>query len=465
SYLADLESGPVLTSTTLGAPLYLPAATVDAGEDRAILAWGSDGSMPSEAIYALDLETLETTTLSASGATPRAGTSGFLEADPYDGSRWVAWPGSPLGAGQVRFDLYGVDRSTLTIEPIHVVGVQTPPATLGAMASRDSDALFVVAGETLGGMSDQAWRFDLTERRWVRLTTSADAVTGGSPSPRRDVGVAPRISGADGFTFVGGRDAGGGPAGVTAWSFRPADATSAEWVEHTLDAASSEPDARRGASMFRAGCFGTGAGLFGGLGEPTYRDETWLLECPSGMVRGCTWTQVAPSPAPAARAFATSATSDTGTRVVTFGGFDSGGVFGDVWTLDPCASTPSWSDATPTSAGPVARWGHAMVIQDGGGGGAGVARWLVFGGYTTVGTTDPTRDVWALIDESGTFRWEEVSVAAGPGATAPTPRGQAAVTFDSRTLAGRRVDRLFVYGGGSETRIFGDLWELHFPAP
>ncbi len=179
-------------------------------------------------------------------------------------------------------------------------------------------------------------------------------------------------------------------------------------------------------------------------------------------------------------------------RMVLFGGRGSSGDRGDVWTFN--LSTNSWSDITPSSGGPMARFthnalydeeGHQMVVwsgryvtADGGGflndvwafdleleawtelstaepvpleryGTAAVldaveGRMISFAGFTTAGRFE---DVWSF--ELSERVWTEISSTSDPG-----KRCLHSGSYDENR------GRMIIYGGQRGAAALDDLWAL-----
>ena len=104
--------------------------------------------------------------------------------------------------------------------------------------------------------------------------------------------------------------------------------------------------------------------LFGGGGTA----DIWTLSNANGMGGAPAWTQLTPSPGPAARS-AHSAIYDTANnRMTIYGGQSPGGLlFSDVWVLvnaTGIGGTPAWTQLAPTSFIPPApRQSHTAVYD------------------------------------------------------------------------------------------------------
>src|SRR5690606_17850132 len=170
--------------------------------------------------------------------------------------------------------------------------------------------------------------------------------------------------------------------------------TEGEWVEHTLVASSPVPAPVEGPSVFDPQCWEGHLGVFGGLGMPHYQDETWTLRCPLDEFRGCTWEQVSLAASPPARAYAT--TTNTTNGVLLYGGTGEAGTLDDLWLLDACAETPTWTAVSATGTAP-ARWGHTMARRTDDAP-TGVSRWVIFGGFSSHSDSSASNEAWMLVN-------------------------------------------------------------------
>lgn len=191
--------------------------------------------------------------------------------------------------------------------------------------------------------------------------------------------------------------------------------------------------------------------LFGGSsgnGQPLA--DTWAYD-------GATWIQLAPAASPSARS-RTALTYDVARdRMVLFGGFDANAVAGnllglsrgDTWEFDG----DTWAQiATPVA--PSARNMHWAVFDPVRGrtllfGGAGNP---LQGGHSGGGyTTQNYNDTWSFDGVA----WTQVPV---PIVFAPAKRFAAGAAVDGRTGVA------WLFSGGIQTALYGDLWRLD-PAP
>lgn len=179
--------------------------------------------------------------------------------------------------------------------------------------------------------------------------------------------------------------------------------------------------------------------LFGGDDGSSFHNDVWALNLDGAP----TWTQITPlGTPPPGRMWSLGAYDPVRDRMLFFGGYNNGQVFGDVWALN-LGGGSSWSQITPVP-GP-----------------APDARWSCVGGYDPVGdrlilalglgAPDTYKaDTWAL-NLSGTPTWTQFSI------TGPLPR------FLSTGVVEPQRNRLIVYGGYPNGA--GEVWALNFGPP
>jgi hypothetical protein len=139
--------------------------------------------------------------------------------------------------------------------------------------------------------------------------------------------------------------------------------------------------------------------VFGGeTATGTLAQDSWVLTNANGLGGPPTWTQLAPSLSPPARA-GHSATYDAGNnRMIIFGGGTSVGLVSDVWVLSNATGiggTPSWSQLMPSgSVPPAPRVYHSAVYDP-------VANVMtIFGGFID-SLQIPVNDTFALSQANG----------------------------------------------------------------
>lgn len=175
--------------------------------------------------------------------------------------------------------------------------------------------------------------------------------------------------------------------------------------------------------------------LYGGSNSTTTSSETWEYD-------GTNWTQLAPTTNPGERHTFGMCYDSTRDVVVMFGGSDNAFTAnGETWEYSPLANT--WTNVTPTSANPTARWGTQMAYD--------VTRGVsvLHGGYSGFGFTP---DTW---EWDGTT-WTQVTTTNGP-----SPRDRFGLAFDiarSKTvlfggIAAAASDETWEYDGVDWTLI------------
>lgn len=178
--------------------------------------------------------------------------------------------------------------------------------------------------------------------------------------------------------------------------------------------------------------------------KPDYADQTWSLDLACMQ-----WRRLNTLDEPHARGRHLVALDAEKERMLVFGGRwrqkDTSGnytLFDDVWSLDLVDET--WTEISPKTAGPKARWGMAGAFD------AKRRRLIVFAGNTGASGAiyQPVGDTWALDVDKGT--WSKI------GGNGPPSRLFADAVVDP---AG---DRMIVFGGTAD--FFGpflnDTWAL-----
>ena len=178
--------------------------------------------------------------------------------------------------------------------------------------------------------------------------------------------------------------------------------------------------------------------VFGGLATSDYRNDVWVLS----LAGTPAWTALTPTGTPPSARWEHSAIYDpVRDRMVVFGGQGGGSSsYNDVWALS-LASTPAWTQLTPTATPPSVRRGHSAIYDP------ERDRMVVFGG-TEWSSYD---DVWSL------------SLAEAPAWTQLTPTGTPpGARFGHSAIYDPVLDRMVVFGGAL-TPYFpcsNDVWSL-----
>jgi len=132
--------------------------------------------------------------------------------------------------------------------------------------------------------------------------------------------------------------------------------------------------------------------IFGGAGSSPLYNDVWVLSNANGLGGTPTWTQLAPAGASIPGMAGHTGVYDQATsRLIIFGGGNSGGDFNGVWVLsyaNGLGGVPAWTQLTPTGTLPAAREEHSAVYDP------TANRMVVFGG---VGPSEtPMNDTWVL---------------------------------------------------------------------
>ncbi|MFH0793310.1 MAG: kelch repeat-containing protein, partial [bacterium] len=171
--------------------------------------------------------------------------------------------------------------------------------------------------------------------------------------------------------------------------------------------------------------------LFGGYDGVGFLSGTWLLD-------GGGWSflnQISPSP-PSARAYAGAAYDEVRSRIVMFGGKDSGGAIGETWVF---TSAEEWNQLSPTVS-PSARHSSAMAWME------SLDTVVLFGGID--GSGNVLGDTWFFDSDAGIWI-RHISSAV------PPPRYAASMAYD-----GFRK-RVTLFGGLNDGhQPLSDIWEF-----
>lgn len=347
----------------------------------------------------------------------------------YDGVTWTdvtsaSGPGVRTGHAMAydfarqRVVLFGgYDGSALlddTWEWDGAAWTRIPTPAAPTPRSEHALAYDLIRGRTVlfGGVDGLGAQADTWEWDGVAWTNATPA--GVSPPPLRRHAMAGDV-GRAGVVLFGGTAASGLTADTWLWNGRVWSQVPGIATPPPLDGHALVADIVRQVLVL----FG-GYGPVGTQGNLAPSDETWELQ-PTG------WRQVTPATAPPRRTLTAAAFDQARARVVLFGGTDTGNALSDAWDWDGTA----W---TSRSGDPLARSGHAMATDPGGG------SVVLFGGWDGIRTM--LGDTW-LHDGS---RW-----AVGPGG--PPPRRFCAMALDP--VRGRVV----LFGGSDGSVSLADTWE------
>ena len=138
--------------------------------------------------------------------------------------------------------------------------------------------------------------------------------------------------------------------------------------------------------------------VFGGSNcAGAYLSDVWILSGANGESGTPTWAQIIPSGGGPSARENSSAVYDSVNKVLTvFGGDAGSGGLSDVWTLiNATASTPAWTQLSPTGTAPSARTGQSAVYD------IANNRMIIFGGVTTLTGIQPLGETWILTFANG----------------------------------------------------------------
>lgn len=235
---------------------------------------------------------------------------------------------------------------------------------------------------------------------WTRLTPSGTA-----PSPRwgHSAVFAPLLNG---ILIFGGCDVADGAVvnpSNDVWLLNLA-VTPPAWVP--VATGGTPPDPRHGHSAVLDAVNNRMLVVAGrrplGNGAQTLYNDVWSLDL---AVSPPTWTQVSPSGGPPAVRFGHCAALDEpNRRLLMFGGAANLGApaYNDAWALDLAAATPAWAPVAVSGGPPSQRYLAASMFD------AAAQTWMIVGGFTSGGLSS---DVWTLTLGSVTSTWAQPPVA------------------------------------------------------
>ncbi len=171
----------------------------------------------------------------------------------------------------------------------------------------------------------------------------------------------------------------------------------------------------------------------GGLGEGVRAGDTWAYSYELD-----TWTNMSPSVAPPARAFAQMAYDSGSDRVILFSGAVTTDIhFNDTWAYD--YDTNTWTNLSPPVMPAPRRYASmAYDIES--------DRIILFGGI--LGTGGTTGDTWSFDYDTNT--WENMNPIS-----APSSRMYSVMAYDSES------DRIILFSG-CYPGVFTDTWSYDY---
>jgi len=280
-----------------------------------------------------------------------------------------------------------------------------------------------------GGIDlDETWEYDLSTNTWTNKNPS-----GSKPSIR----IYPQMTsfyGDDKVLLFGGAY---GFAKNDTWEY---DSSTGSWTEQTI---TSGPIHRCAAGM--APIYGYDkVVMFGGSNyynsTPYYLNDTWVYDSSEAS-----WTDKTPSSIPtnypSGRLDLAMASIYGTDKVLLFSGrrtFDN--CFSDTWLYD--YSDNNWTNITPISTSPSARYGHRMVsIQ-------GDDKVLLFGGATSGSANYFLNDTWTYDLSDNT--WTKIILIN------PSKRPSARVGFGLAAIDGQ--DKIILFGGNTDSGYSNETW-------
>lgn len=353
----------------------------------------------------------------------------------WNGSTWVAVPSIPGPFYRDRALCYNGHRQTLVAFGGHSSfsdtddtwewdGVQwkqrtrqptwpTPRGGSTLVYDPMRKVVFMFGGDNPSGLLDEVWFFEGTY--WwnvgsylTRPTARDEAMMAEAPSA--------------GAVLFGGFDSAYNLLNDT-WVWN-----GAYWLRHYL---TTNPSPRSSGAMTRAG--NNRVLLVGGRGSNSATlGDTWILD-PSQD-----WTNTQSIGLSPRMNHAVATDPRTNDRVYLFGGMNGQTWFNDLYWWDNSVSPPAWRQIVSANP-PAARDIHCMCIDEKRG------RIVVFGGRDA--QTYALNDTWEF--NLATQTWSQVATT-----TAPSPRGNAAMYYDSVK------ERVVLVGGYDPTAGFlSDIWE------
>jgi hypothetical protein len=182
--------------------------------------------------------------------------------------------------------------------------------------------------------------------------------------------------------------------------------------------------------------------LFGGTNDrlsSEWFNDVWEMPLVGPQAFAYEWRQLHPTGTPpGGRAMAAAAYDAVHERMIVFGGQNSSGQYGDIWSLSLTAGSESWQQLTPSGTTPPARLAAFAAYAP--------ARnaFVIFGGLGA----DWYNDLWLLNLDS--MVWHQLT----PSGSVPGQRFDAASFFQVST------GRMLIFGGRGLGVTYNDLWAL-----
>jgi len=315
----------------------------------------------------------------------------------WTGQQFLVWGGDLGGAS---YSSSGGAYATASDTWATFSSFQAPSARAGHTAVWTGTEMVIFGGSGAAGQATTNSKYHLGNNEWSAVTTT------GMPAMRSShvaLWTGTRMVVFGGLNNTGLLADGGAydPAG-NAWTTLPT---------------TGAPAARR---FTTAVWTGTNAIIWGGQGESGELATGARLECTAGVPQS--WTTLGTTGAPSARRQHTAVW--TGSRMIVWGGQQSGVFLGDGAAYNP--ATDTWT-ALPSTGAPVARANHVAVWTG--------TEMLIYGGEDNTGSLssgaafDPAKNTWRTLDTAtgavartgSTAAWSGSQLVIFGGLSAGTP--------------------------------------------
>jgi hypothetical protein len=262
--------------------------------------------------------------------------------------------------------------------------------------------------------------------------------------------------------LFGGQPVSGGGLHNDVWSFNIA---TSKWTQVIADNNPSGPAARSGHTAVYDWA-GSNMIVFGGSTNGTSGGgclaDTWVLSNANRVGGTPTWTNLTTSGGPPTARVGHSAVYDpTSNSMIIFGGQDCSSPavdLGDVWVLSHAngqGGTPTWTQLSPTGAGPSPRFYHTAVYDP------NTNTMTVFGGNSGSSGSGAVanNDVWVLSNangQGGTPAWTQLNPQ--------TFLGQPAARYAHTAVYDQSTGHMVIFGGeggSGGSLFFNDVWVLY----
>ncbi len=403
-------------------------AVYDRVRDRMLVFGGTNGTAPTNDLYALDLTTLNWTKLIAGGTLPEA-RSGAAAALDGPRTHLAIMGGSGATSGDLN-DLWSLDLATVTWTAVTTRGAKPAARSQHVMVyDAARNGYWVSGGQTSGGaMFGDLYLLSGYNNQWGAIATSPSTTA-------RAKAVMIADAAHDQCVLFGGTTAGGVSADT--WLLSPAKTT---WT--AVPATYGAPPSARTGALVVADDAHQRFLVFGGWTQTAgsnLADLTALLY-PDSLNPSPRWQALTTSGAIPGRHATVGVVDTVGNQLLVFGGATNTSDYAnDLWSLN--LSTLQWTSLTPVNVGPVVRNSHVAVLD------AVNRRMVVFGGIIQSGNA--VNDTW-LYDIAENV-WTQAA-----GDSAPSPRSACAAGSDD--VGGG----MLIAMGGNNTAVLHDTWGFNY---